>query len=630
MINKKFWKTILFSTSILSVTVATALVSCGHKNTGPDDEDIWNKFKADAAKETIYNIVASDPPKIWEGLTDFEFIQKPVANNIFHWLTAVVREKAQNNDATFQVNYDKGETYNKSLWKCEFEPINPDSGWIFFKKEAINETVENIAAANTPEIWKGESGFTPKGDPIVNESYRTITRTVSLHKLNDEATFTISYKRLTDYSYKNWVCTRQPHDDQWNAFKAKAIKETAKNIVAADTPTIWKGFSNFQFTNKDKPFVVDDTNNTITAEILSTDAGKTATFSIKYIKAGVYASKNWKCVVQPKKPFVPSGFGKFKSTPYINIENLNSTVNPISPNLIYNSFGVHQLIIMGANVYNFNGVKTLGWNSYTPLTSRTSKEATWIYKYEALGGRIGISFGGILGDKNNTAPWDTLNATAMSKEFIDVAVRLYDMEVLDFDIEPGHDFNLAKMNILVDGINKTTDALPHLEVSLTISSGPMTAGINFWGSYIDHSRTAIPAFKRLKKVPIINPMVFDFGTSFIPFRPNYLTLIKNTISQTSTYFSKIYNINVQTFFSNHLEATTMIGRSDQGHNSEMLDISSATNLAKYCHNHSLLRMSYWDINRDFPGKHNPASGTNNGTKNPAGSYSKVNVKYFEN
>ncbi len=420
-------------------------------------------------------------------------------------------------------------------------------------------------------------------------------------------------------------------NQSWAAFKTSAVQETANNIVAADTPILWKNFNVFSLP---KAPVAHDDSLTIKAIILSPDSGRAATFVITYTLGKSYNSKDWKCFYQPKKQFVPSGFGKFKSTPYINIEIVNSAINPISPDLIYNSFGVHQLIIMGANVYKFNGKKTLGWNAKTPLTLRTSKEATWIYKYEALGGRIGISFGGILGDKNNTAPWDTLNATNMSREFIDIAVKLYCMEDLDFDIEPGNDFNLAKMNILVDGINKTTDALPHLDVSLTMSSGPMTAGINFWGSYVDHSRTAIPAFKRLKKVPIINPMVFDFGTDYLPFRPTYLQMIKDTLSQTADYFlkvfSKIQKMKPQFFFSNYLEATTMIGRSDQGHNSEMLDISSATNLAKYCHNHSLLRMSYWDINRDFPGKHNPASGTNNGTKNPAGSYSKVNVKYFEN
>ncbi len=419
-------------------------------------------------------------------------------------------------------------------------------------------------------------------------------------------------------------------DRSWNAFKTSAVQETAKNIVAADTPILWKNLNGFLLLKA--PIVYDNTH-TIEAIILSPDSARTATFTTTYTKRKVYHSKNWKCVDQPKEQFVPSGLGKGKSVPYVNIEDLNNHNHPLTPSMVYEYFGVHQVIIMGANVYKFDGKKTLGWNAKTPLTLRTSKEATWIYRYEALGGRIGISFGGILGSKQNSTPWNTLDADSMYREFSNIAVKLYNMEDLDFDIEPGCDFNLGRMKTLVAGINEMTDHFPKLDVSLTLSSGPRTLGINFWGNVLDHSRTAIPAFKQLHKVPIINPMVFDFGTDYIPLRPTYLDLIKDTLSQTTTYFanvfSKIQKMKPQYFFSNHIEATTMIGRSDQGNNTEMLGKQASMNLAKYCKLHKLFRMSFWDINRDFPGKYSPVSGDNNGTENYEGTYSQMNVNYFE-
>ena len=539
MKNKKFWKIILMSTSILSVTTTTALVSCGRKT----PTQSWNSFKAKAMQETADKIVLAKPPKSWVG----------------------------DNKITFSFI----------------------------------------------------------SSPVIDEKDHTIARTIVSSKFNTQTIFKIDYKKGTTYNYKNWSYNVNPHLDQaWETFQTSATKETAKNIVAANLPDAWKSLDDFEISNS---ATVDHNGYTITVIIKSkSEIGKEATFSITYIKGSIYDAKNWKCIMQPKTDFIPTGFGKSKSAPYLYIEVIDNDTNPITPSMIYNDFGVHQVILMGANVYDFYGKKALGWNSHTPLLSRVSKEAIWIYKYEALGGHIGISFGGILGDLNNTSPWDTQTPTEMAAAFSDIAIKQYNMEDLDFDIEPGHNYDLAKMNLLVQAINKMTTSYTTLDVSLTISCAPTINGVPFWGSDIDFSKTGIPAFKKLNKTPIMNPMVFDFEKDIAPGDHDYIGLIKQTITETNTYFANIFNVDSKQFMKNNLSVTSMIGRSDHKKYSEVLTLDYAIKLAQYCKTNNILRMSFWNINRDFPGPYDPTTNINSGTDNLAGAYSKVNVKYFEN
>ena len=327
----------------------------------------------------------------------------------------------------------------------------------------------------------------------------------------------------------------------------------------------------------------------------------------------------------PPKPGL--GLGKSKNVPYIDISSISSGKNDLTPSDIYNKFGQHQIMLAFVSAYNPNGAS---WNTKDKFSDMNTSEAIWIKKYQSLGGKIGISFGGAVASQGKTTPWDKLSTSSLTN-MLNIAVNKYHVKAIDYDIEPPTAFNVNHMTNLVNATNNILNDNPHLDISLTLASIPVDRhGIKFWGTSSDHSSSAVSVFKNFKKTPIINPMAFDFGSYYVPTSGDYLKAIEGVAMQTNGYWAKIFNIDPNKFLNNNIQVTTMIGKSDQHGTRELLTKEEAIAFAKWAKQNKLFRLSYWCLNRDFPGNPVPVTEHNNGTNNPEGTYTKVNLDYFEN
>ncbi len=419
----------------------------------------------------------------------------------------------------------------------------------------------------------------------------------------------------------------------WDDFKTNAQAESKINIVKQTKPNGWDDAVDTQL--KIDSFTPDQTNNKITEAIIRTVSGQKtkAIFEINYTKGQKYNIKDWKCESQPI-PINGGGLGYSKSVPFLDITS--TVTNKITPDKVYKTFGIHQIMASFANVFTINGKVTIGWTGSERFDDSTTAEAKWVSQYEALGGKVGISFGGADASGHKITPWDMIkDATTLAND-MKVAISQYKAKAIDFDIEPPGNFDAKEMNTLVAATNIILKDNPTIDISLTLASVPTDKnGTKFWGGVADHSSTGVAAFKKFTKTPIINPMLFDFGAYYITDQKFYEPEIEKTITQTATYWANIFGIDESNFIKNNIEATTMIGRSDQavndkGHlNREVLTKAAAITLAKFCKTNQVFRMGFWSLNRDFPGKISYVSPSNNGTDNPAGTYSKVNIDNFE-
>ena len=319
-----------------------------------------------------------------------------------------------------------------------------------------------------------------------------------------------------------------------------------------------------------------------------------------------------------------NGLGKDKSVPFFDVTTAD-LVNPVSPDLAYNQFQTHNLMLAFVNTTN-------GKASWTPsdmFDNRSTKEAQWINQYETLGGHVGISFGGATGSQTGTLPWNVMTEQQLVQTFTE-GIKLYNAQAFDFDIESAVGFEPEGFAKLINAINDIKTTYSKLDISFTFASLPIDKwGIKFWGSTSDLSSTSVPLLKKLKFAPIINPMAFDFGRYYTPTKAKYIPNIENVVETAYAYWASIFNINADTFLKNNLELSIMIGRSDQDRQETVLAPTDVQTLSTYAKTKNLFRMGFWCLNRDFPGEFEPVDEHNSGTNNPAGIYSQTIKKYFE-
>ncbi len=490
-------------------------------------------------------------------------------------------------------------TGDKTVIQAMKDSIKTTDGLSKTDVSKINFEVKNINNINYTEV-----------DIYVNDNNKTYT--IRDVKFKTSANKTQSLAHKIQNGQVNNLLPVGTNPDTSNADTITAMKnvlKTSDNLTDTDIAAL-----------------------TFATVTLNTKLYKIVNITVKLGNDLPITVSNVKFKIQSNTPPTPGvGLGKSKNVPFIDVTSVSSGENDLSADDVYNKFGQHQIMAAFVSAYSNSGA---AWTQSQQFSDQNTKEAKWIKEYEALGGKVGISFGGQWSSQHTTTPWDYLTTDQLTN-MLNTAINVYKAKAIDYDIEPNGNFDQNKMDNLVTATNNILKTNPGIDISLTLAVEPIDRWkIKFWGGPSDKSTTAVNEFKKLSKTPIINPMAFDFGGYYIPTENDYLPKIENIAKEAADYWSKVFNIDRTKFLQNNIEITTMIGRSDQAKGPkgwrEFLDKNKATEFAKWAKSQSLYRLSYWCLNRDFPGNPAYASEHNNGTNNPAGTFNKINLDNFEN
>ena len=493
---------------------------------------------------------------------------------------------------------------------------NPDT-----TKTATITAMKNALQTNDKLSDTDISGLTFGNVTLSTTEYKIVNITVQLG--SDKSILVSNIKFKISSSATDVLASKIKNGEVNNLLPTGTNPDTTNTVTKTAMKNVLK--------TNDKLSDTDIAGLTFGNVTLSTNLYKIVNITVQLGSDSPITVSNVKFKIQSNTPPTPgTGLGKSKNVPFIDVTSVNSGKNNLSASDVYNKFGQHQIMAAFVSAYSNSGA---AWTQSEQFSDQNTNEAKWIKDYEALGGKVGISFGGALSSSSKTTPWDYLTVDQLTN-MLNTAVNVYKAKAIDYDIEPSGNFDSNKMDKLVTATNNILETNPGIDISLTMAVIPTDKwGTKFWGGTTDKSRTAINEFKKFSKTPIINPMAFDFGQYYIPTENDYLPKIESIAGDAADYWSKIFNVDRTKFLQNNIELTTMIGRSDQAKGKawrEFLDKDKATAFAKWAKSQNLYRISYWCLNRDFPGNPNFVSEHNNGTNNPEGTFNKINLDNFEN
>ena len=163
-------------------------------------------------------------------------------------------------------------------------------------------------------------------------------------------------------------------------------KTTQADVSAVDVALVKAGYIT---TTEAKDFSFDNTKN------LTTGDNTGINFNVK-APDGSSGSGTFNVTINPYSPTPPpptpgGGLGKSKSVPFLDVTSVASGTNDLTPDKVYNTFGVHQVMLAFVSAYDNSGAS---WVQGVKFDDMNTAEAKWIQQYEALGGSVGISFGG--------------------------------------------------------------------------------------------------------------------------------------------------------------------------------------------------------------------------------------------
>lgn len=217
-----------------------------------------------------------------------------------------------------------------------------------------------------------------------------------------------------------------------------------------------------------------------------------------------------------------------------------------------------------------------------------------IAHFQLQGGRIAISFGGLL---NSELAVLCTDEEALAKAYMSVIER-YNINTIDLDLEGEGLTNLEAALRRVRAIAKLQkeyrEAGRELAVWLTLPVAPQ-------GLTVDGTNAITKAIESGLDIAGVNVMTMDYGGSKDLTNSMY-EASKKALTETHRQLSVLYklagvSLNSSTVWKK-IGATPMIGQNDVV--AEVFTIEDAIALNSFAHGKGMGRMSMWSANRDIP------------------------------